>query len=76
MSRRGNCQDNAVAESFFSSMKLERIKKTNVTSRDEVSLDLVRYINGYYNYQCRRNNNGGLSPKQFEDSYITKLEGV
>ena len=76
MSRRGNYHDNAVAESFFSSMKLERIKKKIYASRDEARLDLVQYIEGYYNYQRRHSNNGGLSPKQFEDNYFRQLESV
>ena len=76
MSQRGNCHDNAVAESFFSSMKLERIKKKIYASRDEARLDLVQYIEGYYNYQRRHSNNGGLSPKQFEDNYFRQLERV
>ena len=76
MSRRGNCHDNAVAESFFFSMKLERIKKNIYASRDEVRLDLVQYIEGYYNYRCRHSNNGGLSPKQFEDNFFRKLDSV
>jgi putative transposase len=76
MSRRGNGHYNAVAESFFSSMKLERIKKKTDTSRDEARLDLVRYIEGYYNYRRRHSDTGGLSPKQFEDNYFRKLDSV
>jgi putative transposase len=76
MSRRGNCHDNAVAESFFSSMKLERIKKKIYASCGEARLDLVQYIEGYYNYQRRHSNNGGLSPKQFENNYFRKLDSV
>ena len=40
------------------------------SEQDEVRLDLVQYIEGYYNYQRRHSNNGGLSPKQFEDNYF------
>jgi putative transposase len=76
MSRRGNCHDNAVAGSFFSNMKLERIKKKTYASRDEARLDLVQYIEGYYNYRRRRSHTGGLSPKQFEDNYFRKLDSV
>ena len=76
MSRRGNCHDNAVAESFFSSMKLERIKKKIYAPRNEARLDLVQYIEGYYNYQRRHSDNGGLSPKQFEDNHFSKLDSV
>ena len=46
MSRRGNCHDNSMAESFFSSMKLERIKKKIYASRDEAKLDFVQHIEG------------------------------
>ena len=47
MSRRGICHDNAVAESFFSSMELEQIKKKIYASRDKARLDLVQYIECY-----------------------------
>ena len=57
-------------------MKLERINKKIYASRDEARLDLVQYIEGYYNYQRRHSNNGGLSPKQFEDNYFRQLERV
>lgn len=76
MSRRGNCHDNAVAESFFSSLKLERVKKKIYATRDEARLDLVQYIEGYYNHRRRHGNNGGVSPKQFEDNYFRKLSSV
>ena len=76
MSRRGNCHDNAVAESFFSSLKLERVKKKIYPTRAEARLDLVQYIKGYCNHQRRHSNNGGLSPKQFEDNYFRKLSSV
>ena len=57
-------------------MKLERIKKKIYASRDEARMDLGQYIGGYYNYQRRHSNNGGLSPKQFEDNYFRQLESV
>lgn len=49
MSRRGNCWDNAVAESFFSSLKKERIKKRIYADRETATLDLVEYIDNFYN---------------------------
>ena len=49
MSRRDNCNDNSVAESFFSNLKLERVRKKIYATRDEARLDLVEYIEGYYN---------------------------
>jgi putative transposase len=47
MSRRGNCWDNAVAESFFSSLKKERIKKRTYRNRDLARADLVEYIESF-----------------------------
>ena len=44
MSRRGNCQDNAVAESFFSSLKKERIRKRIYKTQDLVRADIFDYI--------------------------------
>jgi putative transposase len=49
MSRRGNCWDNAVVESFFSSLKKERIKKRIYTTRDIAKADISEYIDKFYN---------------------------
>lgn len=49
MSRRGNCWDNAVAESFFSSLKSEQIKKRIYNTRDEARSEVFDYIEGFYN---------------------------
>ena len=49
MSRRGNCWDNAVAESFFSSLKKERVKRRICASRQEAKSDVFDYIEGFYN---------------------------
>ena len=49
MSRRGNCWDNAVAESFFSSLKKERIKKHIYKTRELALNDVSDYINTFYN---------------------------
>jgi putative transposase len=48
MSRRGNCWDNAVAESFFSSLKKERIKKRIYKTRDIARSDVFDYIEMFY----------------------------
>lgn len=53
MSRRGNCWDNAVAESFFSSLKKERIKKRIYKTREMARADVFDYIEMFYN-QTRR----------------------
>ena len=49
MSRRGNCWDNAVAESFFASLKKERIKKRIYKNRELATADVSDYIESFYN---------------------------
>lgn len=66
MSRRGNCYDNAVAESFFSSLKKERIKRHIYATRDEAKSDVFDYIESFYNRTRRHSYLGLLSPLAFE----------
>lgn len=66
MSRRGNCWDNAVAESFFSSLKKERIQKRIYKTRDLARSDVFDYIEVFYNRVRRHSHLGGLSPDAFE----------
>jgi putative transposase len=66
MSRQGNCWDNAVAESFFSSFKKERIKCRIYTSRQEARSDVFDYIEGFYNRVRRHSHLDQLSPMAFE----------
>ena len=66
MSRRGNCWDNAVAESFFSSLKKERIKKRIYKTRDLARADVFDYIEVFYNRTRRHSHLGGVSPEAFE----------
>jgi putative transposase len=49
MSRSGNCWDNAVMESFFSTLKTERTSRKNYQSRDEARADVFDYIERFYN---------------------------
>ena len=60
------CWDNAVAESFFSSLKKERIKKHIYKNRELAVNDLSDFIDGFYNRTRRHSHLGGLSPEQFE----------
>jgi len=69
MSRKGNCWDNAVAESFFSSLKKERIKKQIYKNRELAVADLAHYIDSFYNSTRRHSYLGGVSPEQFEAAY-------
>jgi len=66
MSRRGNCWDNAVAESFFASLKKERIKKRIYTNRSLALEDVRDYIDLFYNPVRRHRHLGGVSPNVFE----------
>jgi putative transposase len=66
MSRKGNCWDNAVAESFFSSLKKERIKKHIYRTRELALNDVADYIDRFYNRTRRHSHLGGMSPEQFE----------
>lgn len=66
MSRRGNCWDNAVAESFFSSLKKERVPKRGYRSRDIARADLFDYIELFYNSRRRHSHLGNVSPEAFE----------
>lgn len=66
MSRRGNCWDNAVVESFFSSLKKERIKKRIYKTRDLARADIFDYIEAFYNRTRRHSHLGGISPEAFE----------
>ena len=76
MSRRGNCHDNAVAESFFSNLKTERIKRKIYPTRNEARVDIFNYIELFYNSSRRHGNNDGLSPVEYEKQYLEKLIAV
>lgn len=66
MSRRGNCHDNAVAESFFQLLKRERIRRKTYPTRDAARQDVFEYIEMFYNPKRKHTNNGMLSPVDFE----------
>jgi putative transposase len=70
MSRRGNCWDNAVAESFFSSLKKERIKKRIYKTRDLAKADIFDYIEIFYNRTRRHGHLGGVSPEASESASL------
>lgn len=76
MSRKGNCWDNAVAESFFSSLKKERIKKHIYKNRELAIADIAEYIDAFYNQTRRHSHLGGQSPEQFEAAHKTTRQGV
>lgn len=62
MSRRGNCHDNAVAESFFNLLKRERIRRRTYKTRADARQGVFDYIEMFYNRQRKHTKNGMLSP--------------
>lgn len=67
MSRTGNCWDNAAMESFFSSLKTERVSRRTYRTRDEAKADVFDYIERFYNPKRRHSTIGYLSPIAFEE---------
>ena len=70
MSRRGNCYDNAVAESFFSNLKNELVHHCDFRTHDGARSAIFDYIEVFYNRQRRHQTLGYLSPAQFEQQKI------
>lgn len=75
MSRRGNCWDNAVTESFFHTLKGHVIHDSVFATRKEANAVLFEYIEVNYNRIRRHSANGWLSPEAFEHKYFKNLEG-
>ena len=76
MSRRGNCHDNAVAESFFNLLKRERIRRRTYRTREEARQDVFDYIEMFYNPERKHARNWMLSPADFERQQKMRREGV
>jgi len=66
MSRRGDCWDNAVAESFFASLKRELVTGTHWATRDEARTAVFDYIERWYNRERQHSSLGYLSPVAYE----------
>ncbi len=66
MSRRGNCWDNAVVESFFATLKTELVHHANYRSREEAVAEIFEYIEIFYNRQRRHSTLNYQSPADFE----------
>ncbi|ELC7117921.1 IS3 family transposase [Salmonella enterica] len=76
MSRRGNCHDNAVAESFFQLLKRERVKKKIYGAREEARSDIFDYIEMFYNSKRRHGSSDKMPPTEYENRYYRRLESV
>jgi transposase InsO family protein len=70
MSRKGNCWDNAVAESFFASLKIELMPQRAWRTRDEARTAIFEYIETWYNPKRRHSANAYLSPIEFEAAHV------
>jgi transposase InsO family protein len=66
MSGHGNCYDNACVESFFATLKKERVYRRHYTTRREARADLFEYIEVFYNRQRRHSLLGNISPAAYE----------
>jgi transposase InsO family protein len=66
MSRLGNCWDNAVVESFFHTLKVERVHDRRYATYEHAAQDLDDYIERFYNRQRRHSTLGNVSPVMFE----------
>jgi putative transposase len=71
MSRKGNCYDNAVVESFFKTIKIELTRDRRFKSREEARTAIFEYIEVFYNRKRLHSTLGYLSPIEYEQQTIT-----
>jgi putative transposase len=76
MSRKGNCWDNAVAESFFHSIKTQMIHHRKFQSMAETEQALFNYIEVYYNRRRKHSTNGYKSPANYEMEYLNNRKAA
>ncbi len=76
MSRRGNCPDNEVAESFFQLLKRGRIRRRTYNTWEDARQDVFDYIEMFYNPIRRHSHNNGISLARFEQQFIERLASV
>ena len=73
MSRKGDCWDNAVAESFFATLKKELVRGALFTDPQSTHSAVFEYIEVFYNRKRKHSFAGGMSPAQFEACAIQTL---
>ena len=76
MGSRGDCFDNAVAESFFATLKKELIHRRSWPSKAELRTEVFEYIEVFFNRRRRHSTLGHLSPQQFEITTSTMTEKI
>ena len=70
MSRKGNCWDNAVAESFFATLKVEFVHETLFRTRAQATHEVFEYIEVFYNRVRRHSFLDYVSPMEFERNHV------
>ncbi|RDH90245.1 MAG: IS3 family transposase, partial [endosymbiont of Lamellibrachia luymesi] len=70
MSRKGNCWDNAVAESFFGSLKQERVQWRHYQTRYEAQQDVLDYISMFYNSRRLHSYLDYMNPNEYEQKLL------
>ena len=76
MSKKGDCWDNAVAESFFHTLKVELIHRNKFKTRDEAKRKIFEYVEMYYNRKRAHSTLGNLSPFEYERQADLSLQNV
>ncbi len=71
MGSKGDAFDNAVAESFFATLKKELVHRRSWPTRRELGSEVFKYIEGFYNRQRRHSTLGMLSPLKFENRTLS-----
>jgi putative transposase len=71
MSRKGECLDNAVAESFFGTLKTELVDHEDYKTKTEARQSIFEYIEVFYNRQRRHSYFGYLNPVEFERQFAS-----
>ena len=74
MSNKGDCFDNAVAESFFATLKTELVEDTDWRTRGEARAAVFEYLEVWYNRQRRHSSLGYLSPAEYEQQRLQELK--
>jgi len=72
MSRKGNCWDNAPTESFFNSLKNERVHGSRYRTRADAKADVFQYIEVFYNRVRRHSRLGQISPERYMQEWLSK----
>ena len=73
MSDVGSCYDNAMAESFFSTIKEELIYRNTWPSKSSVAREIRDYIDNFYNCRRRHSSIGNISPLEYEVGFMRRL---